>query len=234
MLQQLIWTDVRLSRSLLVVIGLTLLAAIGVAVAMVQLLSLESDGRFFQQVSIVLVTSARFFEMLSLGTITILAGNIVASERSVGRFSFLAYLPLSRTIILGSKLLVILLTALIVAWLCLCFQLVASVLSADPDVTIVFVQRLPPSRDLIPFGIVMVSAAFSGSVFIGSPAISTILGLSAPSLLRIAVLLPLTYVVDFSPVNMPRFEQSVYLACSVLLLLLSWRHFVKRETLSGL
>lgn len=234
MLRELIWKDIRLSRLPLLTIVLSLVVVFALSAGLASQLPTDTSEGFRDQAATVLATGGRLFGMLSLGTLTILAANIVAIERELGPFSVLAYLPLSRSAILGSKLLVLAGTILFVGWICLGSATVAAAVAVDPEFFLVFTNRMPLGTEIIPAGAAMVSAALLLSIWTGSAAISVAVGLVAPLLVKIAVFLPLSYLYGPSISSGNVILYGIYIAFSVFSLGLSWRHFLGRETLSGI
>jgi ABC-type transport system involved in multi-copper enzyme maturation permease subunit len=121
---------------------------------------------------------------LSQLTLVLLGGNAIAAERADRSAEFLAYLPPSRAQIVVSKILLALATGLVVwaANLLLADVVVPVLSSEEPDV-----WGLPSRWRILAGSLFVFGAGWFGSSFLGSPTFATSLGIVAPFLLALVL-----------------------------------------------
>lgn len=177
-MKTLLWKDYRVNRQVLIV-GLVLLIAphllsIGI---MLRDTGLHNAARGNPQPRILwspaCLWGASCSVMLSLLTVALLGGNVIAGERVDRSAEFLAYLPPSRRAIIASKALLTALACLAMWGLNLPIMLVAS-----PDgVTMATLEKL--AAPLAGTTLLLLGVSWMCSSFLSRPAIAACIGIAA-------------------------------------------------------
>lgn len=199
MMRALLWKDYRVNLSVLG-LGLALLLGPPVAGLILNLWGHWEYGAPARPWAEMLVISAPFALALNLFTVAALGGNAVASERADRSAEFLAYLPPSRWMIISSKAIVAVGAAVFIWGFGLTLiYVVAPQLGLLDDQLIEFRDSMLPP--LASSCILLLGAAWLGSMFLPTHTLATFFGIVMPMAL-LGVLRGVQYGLDPSPFDL--------------------------------
>lgn len=183
MLNALIWKDLRINRTPLLIGALVLLVPYIVVGAAVVNMPLWQEATPASAWAVVLATGCHFSVMCSQPTFGILSGHIIAVERGDRSAEFLAYLPPSRGLVLVSKA-VVLAGAFLTIWgFNLLLQAISFGLSAESDAARELTSQMASLPRFAALGLLAAGAGWCASAVVDNSGPAVALALAAPAVL---------------------------------------------------
>ncbi|MCG8650094.1 MAG: ABC transporter permease [Pirellulales bacterium] len=187
MMGTLIKKDLRICRLPLVTGLLLLLGPYAIAVMITMNMPLWNDAASQTAWAILLAMGSFLSLTCSLPTLAMLAGNIIAVERSDRSAEFLAYLPPSRSQILLSKFIVLAGAIVVIYGLNLPLLWLANWLASDTDAMGMFTDNTFPIWYVTALNCVMVGVGWSCSACFESTGPAVGLAFASPLALQAAI-----------------------------------------------
>lgn len=183
MLNALIWKDLRINRTPLL-IGLFVLVVPYIVVgAAVINMPLWQEATAASAWAVLLATGCHFSIMCSQPTLAILSGHIIAVERGDRSAEFLGYLPPSRGLVLFSKAVVLAGASLTIWGFNLLLQTISYWLSSESDAARELTSHMATLPRFAGLGLLAAGPGWCASAVVDNSGPAVALGLAAPAVL---------------------------------------------------
>jgi hypothetical protein len=183
MLNALIWKDLRINRTPLLIGAFVLVVPYIVVGAAVINMPLWQEATAASAWAVLLATGCHFSVMCSQPTLAILGGHIIAVERGDRSAEFLGYLPPSRGLVLFSKAIVLAGTFLVIWGFNLLLQAISYRLSSESDAARELTSHLASLPRFAGLGLLAAGAGWCASANVDNSGPAVALGLAAPAVL---------------------------------------------------